>query len=423
MKDKLQFVGKYLLAVVSKNVGLKILSVVFAIMLWSYVISSNTSITRVKTHTGLQGYVTGQTTLEVYDLAMVSDPTGALNNITVEIEVPKASYASSTSENVQVMLDVSSVRTAGTQEVPIKATTSYGKVTRIYPSSLTMTFEPLDSRIIPINVQLSGEEEGYWYNCTRVNPSQVTVSGATSIVQSITSAVVRADMTGNYSSYSTSSTIELMDAAGNVVPSSLVSRSASSSSLVLSIYPEKELEVSTIIDDVLIGQAADGYVIEAITISPRTVTVAAEQELLDSLDKLIIEPIVIDNPSQSFTRRVSIAGLSDIKYISSEQVYVSVQISEETVSDWIENVDVACFGLGDNLTVSDSLSSVAVHVTGPRSDIESLVDDRIMLYVDLSGLGAGVHTLPVNVDTDQYDEVIFEVEPANITVTVTETGE
>ncbi|MBQ4090325.1 MAG: hypothetical protein IJC56_10690 [Clostridia bacterium] len=418
MKDKLMTAGKAVLKVFSRNIGLKLLSVLFALMLWSYVISSNTDITRTKTHSGLQGYVTGQVTLEVYDLAMVSDPTSALSNVSVDVEVPQVNYAASTADNVQVMLDVSSVRTAGTQEVPIKATSTYGKVTRVYPSSLTLTFEPLDSRSIPVNVRMTGTDEDYWYNCARVNPSQVTVSGATSIVQDISSVVVNADVTGRLDSYSTSCSIELLDRDGNVIPNALVNRSASSVSISMEVYPTKELEVSTATDDVLVGQAAEGYIIEAITVQPRTITVAAEQELLDSLDRLIIDPIEIDSPSQSFTRRASISGLTDFRYISSEQVYVNVQIAEETISDWIEDVDITFIGLADGLEITEGRGKVAVHVTGPRSRIEAMSADNLSVIVDLAGLGAGSYELPVEPDTANHPTVVFEVDPANIQVTL-----
>lgn len=418
MNDKLKALGMAIWRVVSRNVALKVFSALLALMLWSYVISSNTSITRTKSFAGLQGYVSGQVSLEVYDLAMVSDPTEALSNVTVEIEVPQASYASATNENIQVTLDVSSVRTAGAQEVPLKATTTYGKVTRIYPASITLTFEALDSRSIPVNVEMDGLEDGYWYNCARVNPSQITISGATSLVQDISSVVVHADMSGRYSSFNTSCTIELMDGDGNIIPSSLLNRSASSVSISMEIYPTKELEVSTATDDILLGQVADGYIIESITVQPRTVTVAADEELLDSLDKLVIDPIEIDSPSQSFTRRASISGLSDFKYISSEQVYVNVQIAEETISDWIEDVELTFIGLSDGLVVSDGRGRVAVHVTGPRSGVEVLSPENLTVTVDLSGLEAGNYELSVNVETENHPAIVFEVDPASVLVTL-----
>lgn len=418
MKNRLKALGRAIWKVVSRNVALKVLSALFALMLWSYVISSNTSITRTKSFTGLQGYVSGQVSLEVYDLAMVSDPTEALSNVTVEIDVPQASYSAATNENVQVTLDVSSVRTAGTQEVPLKATTAYGKVTRIYPPSITLSFEALDSRSIPVNVEMDGLEDGYWYNCARVNPSQITISGATSLVQDISSVVVHADISGRRSSFNTSCTIELLDGDGNIIPSSLLNRSASSVSISMEIYPTKELEVSTATDDILLGQVADGYIIEAITVQPRTITVAADEELLDSLDNLVIDPIEIDSPSQSFTRRASISGLSDLKYISSEQVYVNVQIAEETISDWIEDVDLTFIGLSDGLVITEGRGRVAVHVTGPRSSIEALSAENLTVTVDLSGLEAGNYELPVNVETENHPAIIFEVDPSRVLVTL-----
>ena len=58
----------------ANNVWLKVLSLLLAILLWNYVISSNTSITRSKTIAGLTGYVTGQTTLNANRLALLDDP-------------------------------------------------------------------------------------------------------------------------------------------------------------------------------------------------------------------------------------------------------------------------------------------------------------------------------------------------------------
>ena len=259
MKDKFRSLLKSLWGVLSRNVALKLLSILFAIMVWSYVISTNPSITRTKTIDGITGYVTGQATLEVYDLALLTDPTQELSDVTVTVQVPQSSLSLATSDNIQVTLDISSVRTAGTQEVPLKATSSYGKVVSVYPASLNLTFEALDSRSVPVNVQMNGAEDGYWYNVSRMNPQQITISGATSLVQSLSSAMVTADMSGRTASFSTSSAIELMDSSGNPISTSMLNRSATSVSLGVDVYPTKELEVSTATDDVLLGQVAPGY--------------------------------------------------------------------------------------------------------------------------------------------------------------------
>ena len=66
---------------------------------------------------------------------MMTDPEELLENISVQIQVPLSYYGLLSEENVQVTLDLSSVRSAGTQEVPLKATTTYGKVLKIMPEN------------------------------------------------------------------------------------------------------------------------------------------------------------------------------------------------------------------------------------------------------------------------------------------------
>lgn len=211
-------VFKMLWTILSHNLGLKVLSLIMAVLLWNYVVSSNTSITRTKTLSGLTGYISGQTSLSTYGLAMLENPTEKLSNISVQIEVPQAEYAYPSSDNVQVTLDLTSVRAAGTREVPLKASTSYGRVVRIIPDTVTLTFEPLDSRQIPINAQIGGtQQENYWYNVVRCNPSTLTVSGASSVVQSIARANVVVDVSNADSSYIAPVKYVLLDENGEEI--------------------------------------------------------------------------------------------------------------------------------------------------------------------------------------------------------------
>ncbi len=421
MRNKLKQLGKSVWAAMSRHMLLKLLSFVFAIMLWSYVISSSPSITRTRTISDLTGYVSGQATLEIYKLALLTDPTAALSDISVQVEVPQASYSQVTADNVQVTLDISSVRTAGPQQVALKATSTYGKVVSIFPSSLTLTFETLDSRSVPVQVQRTGEAEaGYWYNTSLVNPQQITVTGATSLVQNISHATVVCDVSSRTAYFMTAQRFALIDGTGAEIPQTMLNTSASSINVGVDIYPTKEIEISTTTDDVLDGQVADGYQVESISIQPETVTVAADQEILDGLDKLVISPIAIDSPSQSFTKRATISGLTDFKYISQEQVYVTVQIAEETMSAWIEDVYINFPGYDkDQYLLTWQRNTISVHVTGPRSKVQALMDSGLTATADLSGLGEGTHAVPVEIDDESYPEIVFEPEIDEVEVVLT----
>ena len=423
MKDKLKQLPKRLWPIFTHNIGLKLLALLFAVLLWSYVVTTNPSITRNKTIVGLSAYINGQATLNAYRLALSNDPGSALNGITVTLEVPQAEYAFASPDNVQVMLDLTTVRSTGTQDVPLRATTTYGKVLRVIPDSLTLNFESLDSRSVPVNVTLDGASENRWYSKSRVNPQQLTISGAASVVQRISSANVAVDVTDRSENYTTAVPYTLYDTEGNEISQAMLDCSASSITVGLEIYPTRELPVSNSVEDVLTGQPAEGYVVESISIQPETVTVAAEQDLLDSLAAMLVEPIDVSGMSQSFSRRVALSKLADIKYSSAEQVYVSVQIAEETATERIEKVRVAFVGQDDGLSLSWVRAPLAVRATGPRSEIEELMTDGIDAVVDLTGLAAGSYDLALTVPEESYPGITFEMETPTVSVTLEAAGD
>ena len=138
--------AKSLWAALSHQFWMKLLSLLLAILLWNYVVSTNTSITRTKTLFGLNAYLTGQSTLNTYGLALLDDPEEQLGDITVQLEVAQAQYSQTSADNVQVTLDLSNIRTAGTQQVPLRATSTYGRVTDILPDSVTLSGRMLVTR-------------------------------------------------------------------------------------------------------------------------------------------------------------------------------------------------------------------------------------------------------------------------------------
>ena len=406
---------RWVIGSLSNNLGYKMLSLLLAVLLWNYVINTNTSITRSKTIYNLTGTVSGQSTLTDNKLALKEIPEEALSAIAVTVEAPQTYYSRVSSDNIQVSLDLSSVRSAGTQEVPLRATCSYGVVRGISPETLTLTFENLDSRNVAVNSVITGEERGYWYNVSRSNPAVLTISGAASVVQSITSARVTADVSGMTTSAITALPYVLLDAAGNEIPQDMLNCSTSSISVSVDIYPCRDIPVSTDYESVVTGEPAEGFELASVSIQPETIQVAAEPELLNSLTELVIDPVSIEGASQSFSAKTTVNQLSDFKNVSSEQVYVSVTIAEETIEDFVDNVKVIFTGKGENLVAS--YDKLGIYVTGPRSAVEALQEEGITVNVDLSGLTEGYYLLSPHIDRDAYEGLEMMSEAVSVTLT------
>ena len=420
MKDKiLTLLKRFFKAIwgsLSHNLGLKLLSLLLAILLWSYVVSSNPSITRTKDINGLTAYLTNESTLNANRLALSEDPSEELENISVRLEVPQSSYALASAENVQVTLDLSSVRSAGTQEVALSATTSYGRVLKILPESVTLDFEAYDSRSVPVNAAVTGDQdENTWYNINRLNPEELVISGPSSVVQTIASAYVYVDVTDRDTSYVTAARFSLLNYNGEEIPQTLLSSSSSSVTVGVDVYPTKELPISTDIEDVVQGTPAEGYEVTSVTIQPEAVTVAADQELLDNLTELLIQPVDVSGLSQTFSQRTRIATLTDFRDISTEQVYVTVNIEEVQQSAWAE-VNLTFINIPDDMSCTFTSADFRALITGPASRVQALVESGVEAVVDVSGLSAGEYTLPITVDAELYPGLTLEFEPADVEV-------
>lgn len=403
-------------ASLSHNLGLKLLSLLLAVLLWSYVVSSNPSITRTKDINSLTAYLSNESVLNSNRLALASDPSEALENVSVRLEVPQSSYALADAENVQVSVDLSSVRAAGTQEVALRATTTYGRVVTILPETVTLEFEAYDSRSVPLNASITGETmDTMWYNVSRLNPEELVISGPSSVVQTIASAYVYVDVTGRDTSYITAARFTLFDYNGEEIPQTLLSSSSSSVTVGVEVYPTRELPVSNDIADVVQGTPAEGYEVTSVTIQPEVVTVAADAELLEGLTELLIQPVDVTDADQTFSQRARISSLTDFKNISTEQVYVTVNIEEVQQSAWVA-VDLTFINTPEGLNYTYTSEDFRARVTGPASQVEALAESGVQAVVDLAGLTAGHYTLPITVDETIYPNLQFEFEPASVSL-------
>lgn len=404
--------------ITSNNLGWKIVSIAAALLLWSYIISADSTITQNKMLANVDVTTSGLTVLQSRDLALLTDPT-QFDDIHVRVETSQSNYSRVTKDNVHVELDLSQVTKAGVQEIELVGVTTYGRVVQITPATVEVVIESLDSRYVPVNVEFIGDvSDNYWYNISRINPTQVTVSGPSSIVQTIVSARAQIDVTDMTSSYVRSAQLTLLDDQGGEVSNSLARPSITVGMINIDIYPKIQLNVDDSVDTATIGTLPEGYQITRIDVQPETITVAAEPSLLSELEALSFEPVNVTGRTSSFSTVSAVNRLKDIRYISSEQVSLTVYIEEIESSVTLNDVPVTARGVQAGRTVTFSSEAVSVRATGAYNTVNSLTADAVQAYVDVSGLAAGEYTLPVTLLCDSHSELYLECDPASVTVTI-----
>ena len=408
--------------IVSHNLMWKILSVVIAILMWSYIVSADSSITRTKVLSSVDVSLSGQSVLQSRLLAVVMDEDEALASVRVKVKVPQANYARVTADSVSVELDLSRVRQTGRQEVELVGTTAYGEVVQITPSTLEVDIEPMDTRVVPVNVELQNQDEDkYYYVVSQSNPSQLTISGASSVVQRIAQAQALVNVEGMTTGRNVSVKYALLDEEGNEV-TQLVSKPTASVMVGLSIDPIARLSVDVSIETATTGTLPDGYRITRVEVQPETITVAGDPSLLGELDVLTFEQVNVTGRTQSFSTVATVNALGAMKYVSTRQVTVTVYIEEESQVARFENVKLSVTGLKEGCRAELSDETVRVKATGAYSEMGQLTESHLLADVDLTGLTPGEYDLPVQVTADNYPSVTFEVEPQTVHVAIRTAG-
>ena len=416
-KATLRRIGKAARNFLSRDLGLKLLSVVFALFLWSFVITANPNITRMKTVTGIEASVSGQATLTYRGLALLTDVSGQLSDVTVRVNAPQASYSLVSDSNVRVELDLTSIRTTGKQRVNLTGRTVYGEIVQIWPEYIDLEVETLDQRYIPVNVQLvNADTSAYWYSL-KANPMQVTISGPTSIVQTVSSASVTVDATDVTSSQSRAEQFALLTAQGEEVTATLT-RSTSSITVNMDVYPSKVVPIASDPEDILSGEVPMGYEITSVVVTPDTAVIAAEQSLLDSINELTFSKIDVSNRTASFTRTLNLSSLNGLKYMSTDQTTVNVTISEIETTRRFQDVAVSLVNKPDALNATTDISTVSVVVTGPYSQVQALHSSDIIATVELTGLEKGEYELPIYVTVDNLPGLFCTATPSTAGVTL-----
>ncbi len=416
-----------------RNWPSKLLSLLLALTLWALLITQDPTLTREKTFNDVAVTINGAETLLRNGLIVTSDLTEAFKDISLRVEVPQMQYASAQASNYSLRVDLGRISSSGQQEVRILSTNSstYGTVSEIEPSTVTLDVEDYITRYrIPVTVETSGSLTDGWYTTTpTVDPSILTVSGPRSLVEQIVRAEASLDLntlSAKEGSLTTAVAFRLLTSDGTPVESSLLEVTSESiliDSVILSqrLYPTKTIDLNKV--GLYTGTPAEGYEIKNVTISPQTITAAAPQSTLDTLDALYADSAVdISGMTSSFNRRIRVRQPSELVWLNQDSLTVAVEIGPIQVSRTFDDVPIQITGVADSQDVTAALTHASVMVSGPQLWMNDFNSDNLLLLCDVSGLMNGIYTLPLQCQIDGADAVDYSVEmyPSTLQVTLTQ---
>ncbi|NLD74218.1 MAG: hypothetical protein GX649_16065 [Chloroflexi bacterium] len=323
----------------------------------------------------------------------------------VQIKAFSSSWDRLTVNNFRVTVDLEGLG-EGLHTVPLEVTCSNPTVTIIgtQPETLYVQIEHVQEVEMPVDLQVEDEAAlplGYAMGTPMLNPSTVTVEGPASQVKKVTSVVADLSVAGRRESVDLNLPLRAVDDAGKQINGVTIEPSAVNTRLRIE-QRQNYREVAVLARTS--GQPARGYYVSSLEIEPATVTVVGPPSVIATMPGLvsIIGEVDVTGATRLIAQRAQLdlpegASVYTEGDADPSEVLVTVDIDAVMGGTTVE-VPLKTRKLREGYSVSLSVPSVDVILTGPSVVLDELALDLVEAYVDLTGLEAGTHQIKVVVE-------------------------
>ena len=388
------------------NLGLKVIAFIFAVFLWFIVVNFDNPV--------------GSSTFRDIPVQILNDDiitsAGEVYQVEGDRTVTVVVYATRevrqklTSDNIVATADIKQIDSTG-RLVPIEVTingfSGESVTAEAIPRNLTIQREKSGKKVMSLTVDTEGVKlaDGYILGDASVEPDQVTITGAESVLDQVDRAVAQVDEVEGVSEDSVlPASLVLYDANGNELNQIQMSNNLGEEGLSVSVEVMKVKGIPVVFD--VEGSPAEGYKYSGCVSTPESVQVCGKSEDIDKISEIDVPASVIDISGASEPIEMSVditpylpEGVELVDE-NSGNVKVTVKIEQEgTLSVDFMVSSIRINNLAENLQVSyEPDAEITFRFTGDEDLLDTL-DISNAVSVDLSDYDRpGTYDVPVKVN-------------------------
>lgn len=389
----------------TKNIAIKVLSLMFAILLWGYVLMTQNP-PRVKTVTDVTVSIEGEADLTTRKLTLRGDRAALLEDVSVRVRTELTSYADISADDITASINLSRITSTGKHTVRIHAKSSSGDVVSVSPSEIEVEIDTLTTRNIPIEIHEEGElPEGYWAGDVQLDSATVLLEGPGTDLAKIVKAVGTIDLTNRTESLNQSIMLALYDKEGNVVESSILFGGMPTVVAKQEILPSKLVPID--VDGAIIGreELPENFEIASYgtSLESTLVRIVGDADVIQKIESLSLEPADVTGCTESIQQELAINVPEGVRIIGADSVNLQVTIREKTAVLEFTELPIEIVGLARKQTATLSQELANVTFSGRVSLLAGITRGDVKVYADVTGLAAGTHDVKLALQIDGED--------------------
>ncbi|MCM1127420.1 MAG: CdaR family protein [Lachnospiraceae bacterium] len=375
----------------TRNIGLKLASVVLAVILWLVVNAVNNP-------TVPQSYYNVPVTLlhtelitesgQVYE---VLDGTDMISRVTVR--APRSIISELKDENIIATADVSDISSLDTIAIKLTTDRSSRDISSITGSIDTVKLKIENEKVksLALKTSTSGQvADGYLIGEVTTDQNLVRITGPESVVDQITKAIVDVSVDGMTGDIVTNAEIRLYNAEDQIISSDRITQNIKSVGVKVSIWQKLSVPVNySVTGTPAAGYHATGEIVD----SGEEVTIAGKASALRSITAINVpgEALDITGLTESLVKEIDLKQyLPDNVFLvdsgtAVRQVTVPIEVEiSKRLEIRGERVRLANVPEGYAASISELDESFVIEVIGLSRDVAALQAQNITGTVDVA---------------------------------------
>lgn len=244
--------------------------------------------------------------------------------------------------------------------------------------TVSVKIEDMVEKTMPITSDIIvTPRQGYFASVATIDPKEVKVTGAESVVTRVSSLVVSDNKEDVFENVVGSYDIKPLDEDGNEVLGVLLSEK--SANVEIKVSKGKSVKVNV----VTTGQLPNGLKLKSIESNKKFVEILGPKEILDTISEVNSTPLNLSSINESKDVSLGIVIPEGLK-LSQGEDYITVKVNVIKFATKDFNIKYSITGGIEGVKVTPAKDTIKVTISGYENELGNVTADNIKASIDVS---------------------------------------